>query len=148
MSLNTLHVLGLGDFERAVACLNFSKADGGSFLAAIDEANEHVISVWEWNKGDKGHKITETKSSTDPVLVVEFHPLDKNTLVTCGKNHLAFWNLEGCTLTKKMGIFEVFVRYLFYFTLYILTFSYRVATVMESHGKHCGYGESWKSHRK
>ena len=106
VSLNTLHVIGLGDFERAVACVAFSKADGGNFLAAIDEANEHVISLWEWNKGDKGHKITETKSSTDPVLVVDFHPLDKNALVTCGKSHLAFWTLETGTLTKKMGIFD------------------------------------------
>ena len=35
--------------------------DGGSLLVAVDEANEHVISVWEWDKGEKGHKITETK---------------------------------------------------------------------------------------
>ena len=37
--------------------------DGGSLLVAVDEANEHIISVWEWDKGEKGHKITETKVS-------------------------------------------------------------------------------------
>ena len=41
--------------------------DGGVFLAAVDEANEHCISLWDWNKGEKGQRITETKvhSSTD-----------------------------------------------------------------------------------
>ena len=101
VSLHTLHVIGLGDFERAVACVAFSKAvsfqslkmrmtlislrfsdwygfqllktdindlpivlqDGGSLLVAVDEANEHIISVWEWDKGEKRHKITETKVS-------------------------------------------------------------------------------------
>ena len=61
VSLSTLHIIGLGDFERAVACCAFSKADGGAFLVAVDEANEHVISLWDWQKGEKGHKITETK---------------------------------------------------------------------------------------
>ena len=39
--------------------------DGGQYLVAVDEANEHVISLWDWQKGDKGHKITETKVSQD-----------------------------------------------------------------------------------
>jgi len=37
--------------------------DGGAHLLAVDEANEHILSVWEWQKGEKGHKITETKVS-------------------------------------------------------------------------------------
>ena len=47
------------------------------------------------------------QSSTEPVLAAEFHPCDKNIVVTCGKSHLGFWTLEGGTLTKKLGIFEV-----------------------------------------
>jgi len=35
--------------------------DGGQFLLAVDEANEHVVSLWEWQKGEKGQKIAETK---------------------------------------------------------------------------------------
>lgn len=35
--------------------------DGGGLLCAIDEGNDHNISVWDWQKSDKGHKITETK---------------------------------------------------------------------------------------
>ena len=31
----------------------------------MDEANEHSISVWDWQKSDKGHKVTETKVGLD-----------------------------------------------------------------------------------
>lgn len=92
VSLATVVVLGLGEFERSISCLSFSKAvhisnpffsfsfylnsyintwynryddfyqqDGGSLLCAIDEGNDHNISVWDWQKNEKGHKITETK---------------------------------------------------------------------------------------
>lgn len=40
-------------------------------------------------------------------MAAEFHPLDRNQIVTCGKNHIAFWTLDqGGTLYKRMGIFE------------------------------------------
>lgn len=51
----------LGDFEKSVCCLSFSKADGGILLTAIDESPDHNISVWDWQKGEHGTKITETK---------------------------------------------------------------------------------------
>ena len=47
-----------GDFVNSVACLSFSRTDGGRHLAAVDESNDHVLSVWEWEKGESGHKIT------------------------------------------------------------------------------------------
>ncbi|XP_066252932.1 echinoderm microtubule-associated protein-like 2 isoform X1 [Euwallacea similis] len=107
VSLHTQAVIGLNDFELAVCCLSFSKSDGGILLAAIDEASDHTISVWEWQKGENGFKITETKCSVDPVIAVEFHPLERNTIVTCGKSHIAYWTLDaGGTLYKRMGIFE------------------------------------------
>ncbi|XP_076314388.1 echinoderm microtubule-associated protein-like 2 isoform X6 [Tachypleus tridentatus] len=106
VSLNTLHVIGIGEFERSVCCVAFSKADGGSLLCAVDDSPEHAISVWEWHKGEKGHKITETKSSSDTVLAAEFHPMDRYALVTLGKGHIHFWGLECGTLVKKLGLFE------------------------------------------
>lgn len=33
-------------------------------LCAVDEAPDHNISVWDWQKGERGHKITETKVGT------------------------------------------------------------------------------------
>ncbi|XP_050037299.1 echinoderm microtubule-associated protein-like 2 isoform X1 [Dermacentor andersoni] len=106
VSLNTLHVIGVGDFERAVSCIAFSKMDGGSILCAVDDSSEHTISLWDWQRGEKGVKITETKSASDTVLSVEFHPMDRHTLVTLGKGHIHFWDMEGGTLAKKLGLFE------------------------------------------
>ncbi|XP_078001343.1 77 kDa echinoderm microtubule-associated protein-like isoform X2 [Glandiceps talaboti] len=106
ISLTTLRIIGVGDFERGVCCVSFSKADGGCHLLAVDDANDHVLSVWEWNKGEKGTKLTETKSATEPVLAAEFHPMDHKQLVTCGKSHISFWTIEDNRLTKKSGVFE------------------------------------------
>jgi len=105
VSLNTLHVIGCGVFNRAVSCLSFSKLDGGQQLAVIDESNEHILSIWDLSK-DKPNKICETKSSTEPVLAVEFHPSEKGSLVSCGKSQITFWTLEGGSLSKKNGIFD------------------------------------------
>ncbi|KAK9737216.1 HELP motif [Popillia japonica] len=107
ISLHTQAIIGMNDFTNAVTSISFSKSDGGSLLVAIDDSTDHVISVWEWLKGEQGHKITETKCSVDPIVAVEFHPFERNVIVTCGKSHLAFWTLDvGGALYKKMGIFE------------------------------------------
>ncbi|KAK4886318.1 hypothetical protein RN001_002589 [Aquatica leii] len=107
VSLHTMAIIGVNDFDVSVCCISFSKADGGSLLVAVDEASDHTISVWDWQKGEHGHKITETKCSVDTIVAAEFHPLDKNCLVTCGKSHIGFWTLDaGGTLYKRMGIFE------------------------------------------
>ncbi|CAG0886575.1 unnamed protein product [Darwinula stevensoni] len=106
VSLHTLHILGVGEFERSVACLAFSKVDGGSLLCCIDEAPDHNISLWDWQRGERGSKLVETKCSADTVLGVEFHPLDKNSILTFGKGHLYFWTYEGGTLKKKLALFE------------------------------------------
>jgi len=43
----------------------------------------------------------------DTVVAAEFHPLDRNCIVTCGKAHISFWTLDaGGTLYKRMGIFD------------------------------------------
>ncbi|KAM9733088.1 echinoderm microtubule-associated protein-like 2 isoform 2-T2 [Menidia menidia] len=103
VSLNTLHVLGMGVFDRAVTCLSFSKSNGGTFLCAVDDANDHILSVWNWQKEKQ---LAEVKCSNDSVLAAVFHPMDTNLIVTCGKSHLNFWTIEGNTLTKRQGLFE------------------------------------------
>ncbi|RVE43289.1 hypothetical protein evm_012048 [Chilo suppressalis] len=106
VSLATLAVVGAGQMERAVACLTFSRADGGALLAAVDDGPDHTLSVWEWQR-DKGHCLAETKCSVDTVVAAEFHPLDRNQIVTCGKNHIAFWTLDQTNmLYKRLGIFD------------------------------------------
>ena len=43
------------------------------------------------------------------MLAVEYHPLEKNQIVSCGKSLISFWTFEGGTLAKKNGIFDVSV---------------------------------------
>uniref|UniRef100_A0A674MR57 EMAP like 1 n=1 Tax=Takifugu rubripes TaxID=31033 RepID=A0A674MR57_TAKRU len=104
VSLNTLHVLGSGFFDRALVCLAFSKSNGGNTLCAVDDSNDHVLSVWDWQREDR---LAEVKCSNDSVFGVDFHPTDCSVIVTCGKSHLYFWSLEKGVLVKKQGLFEV-----------------------------------------
>ena len=30
-------------------------------MVAVDEGQEHTMSVWDWQRGERGSKITETK---------------------------------------------------------------------------------------
>ncbi|XP_048830553.1 echinoderm microtubule-associated protein-like 1 isoform X5 [Brienomyrus brachyistius] len=103
VSLNTLHVLGSGFFDRALACLSFSKSNGGGSLCVVDDSNDHVLSVWDWQREEK---LADVKCSNEPVFGVDFHPTDTNIIVTWGKSHLYFWTLEGSSLVKKQGLFE------------------------------------------
>ncbi|XP_049595377.1 echinoderm microtubule-associated protein-like 1 isoform X2 [Syngnathus scovelli] len=103
VSLNTLHVLGAAYFERALVCLAFSKSNGGNTLCVVDDSNDHVLSVWDWQREDR---LAEVKTSNDTVFAADFHPTDSNILVTCGKSHLHFWNLEKGMLVRKQGLFE------------------------------------------
>ncbi|XP_076021747.1 echinoderm microtubule-associated protein-like 1 isoform X2 [Genypterus blacodes] len=103
VSLNTLHVLGTGFFDRALVCLAFSKSNGGNTLCVVDDSNDHVLSVWDWQREDK---LAEVKCSNESVFAVDFHPTDSNIIVTCGKSHLYFWTLEKSMLVKKQGLFE------------------------------------------
>ncbi|XP_054988385.1 echinoderm microtubule-associated protein-like 1 isoform X2 [Sorex araneus] len=103
VTLNTLHVLGTGFFDRAVTCIAFSKSNGGSSLCAVDDSNDHVLSVWDWQREER---LAAVKCSNEAVFAADFHPTDPSTIVTCGKSHLYFWSLEGSALAKKQGLFE------------------------------------------
>ncbi|XP_063801092.1 echinoderm microtubule-associated protein-like 3 [Pseudophryne corroboree] len=101
-SLQILHQIGLGFFERGVGCLAFSTHDSGLYLCVVDDCNEHVLSIWDTAKGNK---IAETKCTNEPVLCVAFNPVDSFYIVTVGKSHIHFWSWSGASLTKKQGIF-------------------------------------------
>ncbi|CAB1334876.1 unnamed protein product, partial [Coregonus sp. 'balchen'] len=103
VSLNTLHVLGTGFFDRALVCLAFSKSNGGNTLCVVDDSNDHVLSVWDWQREER---LADVKCSNEAVFAADFHPTDTNIIVTCGKSHLYFWTLERGTLAKKQGLFE------------------------------------------
>ncbi|XP_067875081.1 LOW QUALITY PROTEIN: echinoderm microtubule-associated protein-like 2 [Heterodontus francisci] len=103
VSLNTLHVIGSGVFDRAISCVSFSKSNGGAHLCAVDDSNEHILSVWDWQKEQK---LADVKCSNESVLAVSFHPTEANLIIACGKSHIYFWTMEGSMLSKKQGIFE------------------------------------------
>ena len=44
VSLQTMHTLGIADFEHAICCVSFSKADGGNLLVVVEEV-EHTIII-------------------------------------------------------------------------------------------------------
>ncbi|XP_005172258.2 echinoderm microtubule-associated protein-like 3 isoform X1 [Danio rerio] len=101
-TLVTLQQIGLGIFERGVGAIAFSNSDGGTFLCVIDDSNEHMLSVWDWNKNIKQ---AEVKSTNEAVLAVDFSPTDTNNIISCGKSHVYFWTMSAGTMTKKQGIF-------------------------------------------
>ena len=107
LSLTTLKVMGLNgkDFTISVSCLSFSKVDGGKHLCAVDDGSDRWLSVWNWSSGQK---TASAKCYGDLVFAAEFHPTDKNMIVTCGKGHIYFWHLDDANhLTKKSGVFDV-----------------------------------------
>jgi len=109
VSLQTIHILGLSDLVKHVVCLSFSKADGGNLLLTVDEGTDHTLSIWDWSRSDRGVKITETKCSTETVVAAEFHPLEAGSIVSIGKGHVNFWQLDPTllTLSRKTGLFDV-----------------------------------------
>ena len=76
---------------------------------AVDEGGDHTMSVWDWQRGEKGCKITETKCATETVVAAEFHPLEAGVIVSVGKGHVNFWTLDNTSLTlsRKTGLFDL-----------------------------------------
>ncbi len=108
LNLNTLKIIGLNtnsslEFNNSICCLAFSRADGGAQLCAVDDGNEKWLSIWNWQTGQRNSNV---KCHGDLVFQAEFSPIDKNLIVTCGKQHIAFWYLDGQHVTKKLGVFE------------------------------------------
>jgi len=101
-SLETLHVLGKGDFQRSLACLAFSISDGGASLACVEDgASSKMLSIWNWADEEKK---AEGKCGVDEVITLNWSNVD-SSLVSSGKNHISFWSYEDGALDKKNGIF-------------------------------------------
>ena len=83
----------------------FSKTDGGAFLAAVEEGQEQGLVLWDWARTTR---TVEARSGTDIVVAVEFHPLEDGVVVTCGKGHVTFWQMEpgSAGLARKTGLLE------------------------------------------
>lgn len=106
VTLATIRIINFNEeFARSICCLAFSKHDSGTVLAVVDESSEHTITLVDWRK-EKNWRITEGNSGPDPVLAVEFHPIDKFKLVTVGKSNIQFWDTRGFVMSRKSGSFD------------------------------------------
>lgn len=106
VNLNTLQIIGFSSldyFVNAICCLSFSKADGGENLCVVDDGPEKILSVWNWQNNVK---LASAKCYGDLIFASEFHPTEKNVIVSCGKQAIFFWNFDGTHLIKKSGTFD------------------------------------------
>ncbi|MEE6493653.1 hypothetical protein FKM82_016906 [Ascaphus truei] len=89
VTLNTLHVIGMGFFDRAVTCVAFSKSNGGGNLCSVDDSNDHVLSVWDWQKEEK---LADVKKQEKPkfVLCVTFSE-NGDTITGDSSGNLLVW---------------------------------------------------------
>ena len=106
-TLETMTIIDHG-FERQIVSLAFSRVDGGKVLYAIDDHTDHILSVWDWEKGgdDKPEKVGETKTTKETVLGMLANPIGASEVVIYGKGHVIFLTLhKEKRVTKKSGIF-------------------------------------------
>ncbi|XP_048236766.1 echinoderm microtubule-associated protein-like 2 isoform X1 [Haliotis rufescens] len=87
-TLGTVHVLGLGNFIKAVMCLSFQK--DSDLLAAVDNSQEKTLSLW--NVADGTH-VASTVLHVDVICDIGFNPHHTDLLVSIGKEHLAWWKV-------------------------------------------------------
>ena len=75
------------------------------YLAAVEEGPEHCLAVWDWARAGR---LVDARGSSDTVVAVEFHPLDDGAIVTCGRGHVTFWQLEvaQAVLNRRTGVLE------------------------------------------
>ena len=94
VTLQTTRVIGLdGGFDRAVVSLSFSKIDGGSLLAAVDDANEHVLSIYSWAAGQR---LGDARIGGEAPLGIEFNPTAASPceIATWGRFGLVWWSIN------------------------------------------------------
>ncbi|XP_078356309.1 echinoderm microtubule-associated protein-like 2 isoform X2 [Oculina patagonica] len=100
-SLDTICVIGVDYFEDAVFALAFSnKRSQGAYLASVEDNEYHTVTLWDWARKKK---ITSARGNMDQVLAVSFSPFDSHQFVTCGKQHVTFWELEDNKLKQSRG---------------------------------------------
>jgi len=100
-TLETMNIIGVDHFEVAVFALAFSnKKSQGAYLASVEDNEYHTVTVWDWSRKKK---IASARGNMDQVLAVSFSPFDSHQLVTCGKQHVTFWELEDSKLKQSRG---------------------------------------------
>ena len=107
-SLNTLRIIGLGStdlvFSNSISCLAFSRDSSNDILAVVDEGGDRILSIWQWQQN--AQRLVSAKCYSDLVVAVEFHPTERNLIITCGKQ-VRCRNLKN----NKVG-YDLFTNYI------------------------------------
>eukprot|EP00054_Salpingoeca_dolichothecata_P027405 m.201004 g.201004 ORF g.201004 m.201004 type:complete len:1228 (-) comp25954_c0_seq3:39-3722(-) len=102
-TLETKATFGEGVFYKSTSCLAFA-VHNPDLLAAVDTSNDHVISIWNWQKGVK---LTETKGHGDMIYACAFNPVDQRLVTVGGKGYVNFWTFkDDNTLDDEKGLFD------------------------------------------
>lgn len=104
--LITLNVLQFDVLNLSVECMDFCQGDNGIRLATVSTAfNEWFLTVWDW---EESVKMSESQAYADNYaeLDIEFDPLISHQVVTCGREHLFFWDVSRKEAIYEEGYFE------------------------------------------
>mmetsp|Transcript_11841 Transcript_11841/g.21676 ORF Transcript_11841/g.21676 Transcript_11841/m.21676 type:complete len:2327 (-) Transcript_11841:669-7649(-) len=98
VTLRGLHRVG-------VSSLAFSPGSGGRWLISVGQDFEHTIALYNWQKREM---VFAAKSCRSRVLdaVFRFPTKESSTgvppsFITCGEDHMYFWNLDNNRMKKK-----------------------------------------------
>jgi WD40 repeat protein len=91
----------VGVHKRGIAQLAFSPS--GVLLASIGLDKNHTLIIHEWKTGIE---LSKTPTGTNQIYGLKFqpdvsNPSDDTRLVTCGNNHLTFWNRPNTALESN-----------------------------------------------
>ncbi|XP_066917254.1 echinoderm microtubule-associated protein-like 4 isoform X2 [Clytia hemisphaerica] len=104
--LVTLNVLEFDSMNLSVECLDFCSSDNGERLATVANDNgEWYLTVWDW---EEGIKLSHSEPYEDHYaeLDIQFDPFDSTSVVTCGKEHVFFWDVSQPDAVYRVGFFE------------------------------------------
>lgn len=97
-----------GVHQGGIGCLSFSPEPEGRWLISVGQDSEHTVALYDWAKRTL---VFSSKSTRCRVLDCIFRWPSKDisagappTFVTCGENHLSFWNQDD-NRTQKKGIY-------------------------------------------
>ena len=78
--------------------------DNGVRLATVATQNdEWYLTVWDWEDSEK---LSCSDTYFDEEFDIKFDPNNKNQLITCGKDHVFFWDVSRADAVYEIGQFK------------------------------------------
>ena len=69
----------------------------------MEDCTEHWLVVWDWQRSARQ---LESQCSSETVLAAQFHPQQDGCIVTAGKGHVNFWQIDPSynAVSRKTGL--------------------------------------------